>query len=367
MRKKKKFTWFFVAIILFVFYISFFYMERTEINDVDILLVIGVDKVDEGYQVTGLYNKNGGVDQATGGTKLIDGTGSSFYEAYQDLVRKNLKSVSIAHTTYFVFGEDVAKEGILPCLDYVERDQTVKMNAMIYILRDTTANKLLQKSINAKTQIQEDLTAISDKQVDNLKVVDNTLLRVSQRLEEGYGTLLVPYLVSEGDYLYINGYGIFEEDRLVGYLDGEQSMALDLLRNRLRTYPIYLNGQIALEITESQTAKEVSIVNGGLRTAMHISFESDIKEVTTTDHLYEDYYIQQLEELQNQYIANKVDELIEIAETYNIDLFGVADKFRSTYSRDWETISSNWNYYFRNIIYQYDIQSQTAQSYVVAS
>lgn len=367
MEKRKRYTWFFVGFILIVFYISFFYMERTEISDIDILLVVGIDKEEDGYHVSGLYNKNGGVDESTGGTKLIDGRGTTFYEAYQDLIQKNKKSVSIAHASYFIFGEGAAKAGMSQCLDYIEREQTVKMDALVYLLKDSSVYDFMKKSIEDQVQFSDDLNAISEKQVDERKVVDNTVSKVGEKLLGHEQNLFIPYLVSEEDYLYLNGYGVLKEDSLIAFLDREQSMTLDFLRNRLRSYPIYLDTQVGLEITDSEVHSEVKIVNGTLQVQLNIQFESDIKEVTSTDHVYEDYYVKQLEYQQNEYMVNQIKDLLLVSEEYQLDVIDVADKIRTTYTEDWDTISSKWDYYLSNISYQYIIKSQTAQSYVVAS
>lgn len=367
MEKRKRYTWFFVAVILLVFYISFFYMERTEISDVDLLLVVGIDKTDTGIRVTGLYKKNGGVEEATGGTKLIDGEGQTFYEAFQELQKKNLKSVSIAHATYFIFDEAAAKAGMTECLDYIERDQTVKMDAMVYILKDDNVGDFMKKSIEQETQLSQDLNAISEKQVDNIKKVDNNIVKIMEHLEKESNQLFIPYLVSSGENLYVNGYGVIQNDSLVTMLTHDQSLTLDLLRNRLRSYPIYLNHEIGLEITDSWVGSDVTIVNGGLQVNLMVDFSTDIMEVTNGDHVYEDYYINQIVELQNRYIAEKLTELFTVAEQYHLDLVDVAGMIQNNYRMDWETIVSNWPYYFSNIQYHYNITSQAAQSYVVSA
>lgn len=367
MQKRKRYTWFFVAVILLVFYISFFYMERTEISDVDLLLVVGIDKTEDGYHVTGLYKKNGGVEEATGGTKLIDGTGRTFYEAYQDLQRKNLKNVSIAHATFFVFGEGAAKSGMSQCLDYIERDQTVKMDAMVYILKDMSVNSFMEKTLEDETQLSQDLNAINEKQLDQQRVVDNTIVKIAEQLEQTESQLYIPYLVSEDKDLYIDGYGVIKKDSLVAFLDHDQSLTLDFLRNRLRSYPIYLQDEIGLEVTDSWVSREVNIVNGKLVATLTIDFNSDIKEVTTTDHVYENYYIKQIEYLQNEYMADKITSLIHVGEKYQLDLVNVAEMIQKDYSKDWETIVSKWRYYFGDITYEFNITSQAAQSYVVSA
>lgn len=367
MSKRKQYPWFFVAVVLLVFYISFFYMERTEINDVDLLLVVGVDKEAEGYHVSALYNKDGGTDDATGGAQVIDGRGATFYEAYHDLVQKNLKSVSIAHTTFFIFGEGAAKSGMSQCLDYIEREQTVKMDAIVYLLKDMSVYEFMQKTLEDETQFSEELNAIHEKQLDEKKVVDNTIGKVTEKLKDHTQNLFVPYLVTDEDYLYVDGYGVIKHDALVAFLDREQSLTLDFLRNRLRTYPIFLEDGIGLEITESTVGREVQLVNGSLKVKLTIDFESDIKEVTTEDAVYEQYYVQQLVYLQNEYMSERIANLLNVSEKYQFDVVEVGKLIRNTYIYDWEAISSEWNYYLSNISYQYSIKSQTAQSYIVAT
>jgi len=367
MKKRKRYTWFFVLVILLVFYISFFYMERTEISDIDLLLVVGIDKTEDGYHVTGMYNKDGGVDDATAGTHLIDGYGASFYEAYEDLMQKNLKNVSIAHTSYYIFAEGAAKNGLSQCLDYIERDQTVKMDALVYILKDMSVNEFMKKSIDAGTQLVTELRAINEKQLDQMTAVDNTLSKIGDKLGKDYLNQFIPYLVQDKDYIYINGYSVIKNDSLVAFLDREQSTTLDFVRNRLRTLPIYLNSQVGLEITESHVAREVKLVNGELVVDLDITFESDIKEVTSDDYVYEKYYVQQLVYEQNEYIAQRVQALLDAAKEYQIDVVDAANIIRTIYMKDWDTILARWNRYFSNISYQYNIKSQTAQSYVVAT
>lgn len=367
MKKKKRYTWFYVIIVLFVFYFSFFYMERTEISDIDILLVLGIDQIEGGYEVTGLYNKNGGVDEATGGTKLIHGTGRTFYEAYNDLKQKNLKQVSIAHTTFYLFGEGATQSGMTQCLDYIERDQTVKMNAMIYMIRNETVRDFMQRSVDAKNQLNEQLNSISEKQFDDLTLVDNTIGRITESLAEQYNSLFIPYLSTEDEDIYVNGYAIIKHDQLIGYLNREESMTLDFLRNRARTYPIYLEQGVGLEITDSNVNSRVSIVNGKIVVHMEITFETDVKEVATVDQVYEDYYVNRLITQQNKYMSKQIDHMIHLANQYHLDLIDVTNQIRTAYVKDWDTISSNWNYYFSNITYEYNINSQAAQSYVVGN
>ncbi len=366
MNRNKRYTWYYVVVVVLVFYISFFFLERKEISDVDILLVVGVDKEVDGYRITGLYNKNGGSDESSGGTQLMEGKGVSFYAAYNDMVQKNQKNVSIAHNSFYIFSEAAAKGSMKECLDFIGRDQTVKMNANIYLYQGGTLNSLLKKSIENKMQLQDVLKGISAKREDELKKVDNTINYVNEMLEEEGKVIYLPYLVMNQKNIYVNGYGAIKEDRLVLFLDEQQSLTLDFLRNRVRTYPVYLKNQVNVEITDSQVRNEVKISNGNIIFTIHVWLESEIREVTSNDHVFVDYYMNQIRNLQNSYMAYQITDLIQSTKSYKLDVVGASDLLRTTYNNDWETISSDWNNFFSKISYQYIIESQTAQSFVVA-
>ena len=99
---KARNCWFYIAIALLTLYICFFYMERTEIGDVDIVRVLGIDYEGGRYRVSALYNNNGEAEAEEGSIMLVDGRGGSVYEAFNEMVRKNKRDISIAHTTYYL-------------------------------------------------------------------------------------------------------------------------------------------------------------------------------------------------------------------------------------------------------------------------
>ena len=364
MKKRKRYTYFFVFAILITFYFSFFYMERTEIGDVDILLVVGIDKNDEGYQLTALYNKNGGVDEATGGAKVIEGTGSSIYAAYNNMVTRNIKNISIAHATHYILSEEVAKSGVRECFDFIQREQTAKMNATVYLLQNSSVNEYMKKTVENESSFMDDLRAISNRQLDELKEVDNTISDIVRFLSKENQTFFIPYLVNNEDELYVGGYGAIKDNIFVTYLDTDQSRTLDFVRNRTRTYPVYLDNQVCLEITDSSVNRKVKIKNGNVEVDVNATFESDVKEVTSTDDVFEEYYIERLEQMQNYYMEQQMQNLLQVAAENKIDVLDILEGLRVSYTNDWDTVSKHWNKYVSNILYHYNISSQAAQSYV---
>lgn len=364
-KTKQTYTWIYLLFILGVFYLCFFKMERTEIGDIDIVRVLGIDYRDNKFVLTALFNQNGGADTASEGIRVIDGTGTTVYEAYENLKRKNKRNVSIAHTTYYIVSDQTARSGLLKCMDFIARDQTVKMNAMIYVMLTEDINLFIKDSVNQELFIHDDLAAIKEKQMDQQKRVDNTISQVLNELKNPYSNLLLPYLAYQEGALFINGYAVFREDTLYSYMDYETSLAIDLFRERLRTCPLYLNNSTAVEIMDYDVTKTAKIVNGELYIQIAVDFASDIKEANEAEEVYQGYQLEQWNREQNAYVQKILEHIVLQAKTNQLDLLGIGYEVRNQLSRDWETLHNNWEYHFNNTLYDYKITSRIGKNYIV--
>ena len=239
------------------------------------------------------------------------------------------------------------------------------MNAQVLLYSEGNVNEFMKKSLDDETFLQDDLAAIDEKQLYTKKKVDNTIADVVSVLDDNEENLLLPYLVYNDKELFIDGYGVFQGDKLKLYLDTKTSTAVDFFRNRLRTYPIYLKNSVGVMVTDSKVSKKLEIVNGIIQVNVQIYFQSDIKEVRDQEAVYQTYYINQIESLQNEYVREMLKNLVDLTKEYHVDLLELKKEARKQYTKDWDSISSKWDRNFEKMNYKYNISSQAAQSYVV--
>lgn len=136
-----------VKIILFVLLICSFLlvgcthdMNRREIDEINFIHVMGIDYSDGEYMLTVIYSSSQGADPEKGSAGQEEtsvGRGTSPYEAYESIKLKNKKSISIANTGYFLIGERASEKGISTCLDFLSRDETTKMDSLIFVTKGT--------------------------------------------------------------------------------------------------------------------------------------------------------------------------------------------------------------------------------------
>ncbi|SFR83023.1 Ger(x)C family spore germination protein [Anaeromicropila populeti] len=364
-RNKKSFQKFTILFILVVCYGCYFQMEHNELSDVDIIRVLGIDKSADGYKITALYHDNN-AGNSDAGMKAMEGEGDSVYQAYENMKRKNNRSLTIGHTSFYLFSDSVCSDGLLNCMDFISRDQTVKTNASVFILENENINTFLKKTIDDKLFIHESLASISSKQKAVLTKIDNTLLDVLDGITDDSKNLLLPYLVADNSSLYPNGYAVFKGDQLYDYLDYDTSLALDLFRKRLRSFPVFLENNVDLEITNYKVNETASLDKQNLILHIQMSFQSDIREVGNNTQIFNEKSLDALQTLQNKYIQSKLDEIISVMKKEKVDLLGIQNLLAAQADLDWNNIQKNWDSYLAAITYQYNIQSKVAKNYIIS-
>lgn len=354
-----KLRWWYVLIVVGILYFSLFYMKRTEIEEVDIIRVLGIDIVENQYVLTGLINKNGGVDKSTSGIEIISAQGNTAYEAYENLVIKNKKVITLAHTSYFILGDQAAKKGMETAMNFLVHDETIKMNSQIFVLKDLTVVELLEETKKKEMFFHEDLEALSQKQLERFRRNPNTLIQVLSKLENTYSSVLVPYLIWKDEYLYIDGYGIFEDKKLYDYLNYEVSMGIDFLQNNIRSYPIYIENNIGLELNNSKLKIKSDIREDQIFITISVNFETDIKEMIGTNNLMNTSQLKDLTSKQNEYIRNILEGALQYSKTTKLDVIGIARLLEIQHPSQWKEIRTDWKNQLGKIEYYFLIDSKT--------
>ena len=366
MNKTKSYYYLAVIFVLFVLYMCFFQMEKNEISDIYIIRVLGIDKDDKGYTVTALYNDNGQspTDSDLGGSGSIQslyGEGDSVYSAFEDMKQKSTCNMTIAHTSFYLIGESAARNGLKECLDYIARDQTVKTNASVYLLQSEKVKNFLVNSIGEELFIHEDLDDITVKQTNQLRKTENTILHILNNLEDTYNTMFLPYLIHEERNLYPGGYAIFKENKLYEYLDYDTSLTIDLLANRLRYYPIYLSGAVGLEAKNYHVFMTIDKDKPVLHIKINLvsNLLEDVVKVNTNSNM------QNLEIAQDEYLKNKINEVIALSKEYNTDLLGIKRIYAKEYGGIKEFKESDWESFFYNAAYQLELDTKISKNNVL--
>lgn len=346
-------------------------MNREEIDEIDLVLVLGIDYSAGDYNISALYSTGGGADSEAGAgpgeEKVAKGKGLTAYEALEDLKQKNKKNITLAQAGSFLIGEEAAKQGIDRALDFLKRDETIKMEALVYIVKEMKASEFIEKGIKNKQTIHEDLDAMEQKQKALLTRNDNTFVNILNDMEQSYSSVLIPYLIGEKSGLLIEGYAVFDELKLVDYLDRDTSDGVNFFRNIMRSFPIYLDKEVSLAVSYTKTKLSADLVDNAVTITIKVDFETMLKEILTKENIFTQEELLRLTDAQNQYVISVLKKPVEYSKKSGMDILNLARIVENQNVRGWKGIEGSWDQLITNIEYRYQVRSQITKSFILGN
>lgn len=363
-------TLFLISILLLVAFIfsgCTHDMNRKEIDEINLIRVLAIDFEENEYTLSGLFSTSGGADPESGeaSEEITKGTGKTPYEAYEDLKAKATKSISLGHNGYFLIGDTAAENGIDICLDFLSRDETIKMDTLFFVVKDSKAVDFMEKGIENKQKIHEDLEAIQQKQEELITRNDNTLVNLLNEMKQTYSSVLVPYLVPEESSFLSPGYAVFDQLKLRDYLDEETSTGINFVKNIIRNHPIYLENQVGLLISHSTTNLDSKLEDEKIVITIKVDFETMVKEVNTSDYIFTGDRINELTKEQNRFLYEVINMAVNYSKATGLDILQVARMVEKQNMKEWQDLEANWADTISDIEYKYIFNSRISKSFIL--
>lgn len=333
----------------------------TEIDEINLVRVMGIDYEEEEYTISALFTTIEGKEEVT------KGKGKSPYAAYEDLKIRAKKAISIGHTAYFLIGEAAASNGIDTCLDFLSRDETIKMDGLFYITQNSKAVDFLEKAMKNEQKVNEDMEVLRQKQEIMLTRNDNTLVNLINEIKQPYQSVLIPYVVAEEKSFLMPGYTVFDDLKLRDYLDEETSAGVNFIKNIIRNYPIFLDGDVALLITFSETHIASNWESNKLKIKIKIDYETMIKEVNTSDNIWAIDYIEGLNRKQDDYVFDVIERAIKYTKATGLDILQLARFVENQNIKEWEDIKKTWDTAISEIQYNFEFNSRISKSFLLGA
>jgi len=342
--------------------------NKTEIDEIDFIHILSIDYLENKIVLTAVFSEssNSGSDEMS--VKTISGKGKNMFEAYEDLKKNNNKNISIAHTSFYLIGEDAGKLGLSNYIDYLSRDETIKMNAFVFVTKDMDASKFLVNTINDESTIHKDLDAINQKEKQKIKRFNNKISDLFNVIENNK-PILIPYVIILENGFTVEGLSVFKDLKLYDYLDSNTSLGYNLLKNNIKTLPVYLDNGDGLLITNPSVKFDPIIINNKIHININLKLYSTIKEIKAENlNIMEEIInqnnkldiIDSLSERQEDYINTLCDKAINYSISSGIDIFDIQGKVLN--NLDLKDLNEEWKEIIKNINYNIKIKSQITRS-----
>lgn len=337
-----------------------------ELNDLAITSAIGIDKTDDGYKVTAQVvntQKEGTDNNSSSDPKIIiyEHTSKTVQEAVRYMVLESPKRLYPNHMQVIIISEDVAKDGILGSLDLFFRDSELQKNFYVLISKDVSANQILKTltpadsivSSNIKKSLESDSSYLGITELVTYDELINTYLNPNKEISLPSVTLKGKMKGSDkidnieqsdsSTKVVLSQMAIFKDDKMIGYLDDKQSIALSFIKGKINNTIIKYKcngGYVVVETTNSKSS--INVDNKG-NFRIKISGDAAINEVSCDINLENDNSISKINKQVNKEIKKNVNNTIKyVKNNYNSDIFNFLDiLYKNQYSL-YKKISNDW-------------------------
>jgi spore germination protein KC len=365
---RKKWT---LSIILFIVLIPLSgCWDRNELNDLGIVVGLGIDKVGKEYESTIQLVNPGEVAAQKGGSgraaaSVYHEKGQSIFEIHRRMSTISPRKLYFSHLQMLVVGEEVAKEGIDKILDVLSRNYQLRTDFYIVVAKGVKAADILTVLTPVEKIPAQNLFVkleTSDKQwaatgvvkLDDLindltaKGKDPFLTGIEVIGNKNKGTTrnnvetIDPYAK-----LKFYGMAVFRRNKMVGWLNENESKGVNYLlprhiKSTLIKFPCTKRSKIGIELIRSQTKLKGSFEKGKPVIDVNIRAEGNVGEVQCKLDITKPTTIRLLEKKTEKRINQVIKEAVQKSKQFQADIAGFGEVLHRANPKEWKKIGNTW-------------------------
>lgn len=357
-------------------------MGRAEIDKIFITRLISFDVTDKDRVRITITTKNlsvGAGEETSQKSESIVSEGDTVYDAIKSFSEYSDRKVNAGHTEFILFGESLARKGILSYLDFISRHPEFRYNAKVYVVKDDTASSFVERANTGNLFVGDRIARIEDNMGRTSLVSPVTLNEVLFILDEKNLDTFIPYIEpiptrTTGEKpgtcdILITGYSLFSEDRLVRFLSKEQSRSINWLMNRITSGIITVKDQkgqeVSMVIIKGACKTIPRVVGNELHCSVEVSFTTNVGEIMGGKSVLDKASLDYLTTQQEKIIKSEVENTIKIAQENNSDHFSMISRFRMKYPLMWDYFRENWKELFPDIKFDVSVNSRIDGTYMI--
>jgi spore germination protein len=333
--------------------------EQRIIDDLALINAVGYDVTDNEKNPLKLtvtfpfITKDGNYDR-----KTIIVEGKSSKEAREKVRLKTNLRLESGQVRVSMYGQEVAKQGMLPYIQSLVRDPSIGTRAKLALAEDKASDVLMlqikSEGQNA-TYLEQFLTKLNR---ENLRTNYNIYQFLRDYYDDGIDPILPVFKVEKNNIAF-NGIGLFHEDKLVEILKPSKARYLFIFREEMK------QGNLVEQIDVGEEEKASIMLNYELKehrievqstsknskkASIYIELIGDVIEYTGKEEISDPKNQKKIENIISKKINQEGKELIVKLQKLQVDPLGVNRYVRNKMNyREWKALDKYQSYQDMNI------------------
>lgn len=349
--------------------------NRRELNELSILLGLGIDKEKEQYLITAqvvnpseIASKQGGSGKAP--VVVYQGKGETLFEAIRKITTVAPRKLYFAHLRILVFGEELAKEGIGELIDLLLRNSEVRNDFYITVSKESRAADILKvltplekipaNSLFASLETSSKAWAPTegvtlDKLTSNM-VSDGmnpilTGIEIKGNVQDGEMTKNLEQTKPK-TFLQYKGLAIFIQDKLIGWLNESESRAVHYAFGKVKSSVGYIKcpqgGKVVIEVFRTKAKLNSELYEGEPYGSVNVKVQGNVGEVECRGlDLTKPQSISYLEKESEKTLTENIKSTIKhVQRNFRSDIFGFGEALYRSEPDYWNKHKKDWDQIF---------------------
>lgn len=353
--------------------------NRRELNELAVTVAMGLDKKGN-YILLSQQIVNPGAIASKGGTSpsgapvtLFQEMGSGVMEAGRKMTTESTRKVYTGQLQMLIISEELARDGLGDILDHISRDHQYRRDFFVVIARGTRAENILK----IFTPIERIPASKMNRSLDNSAGAwgATTAVRMDQFMSDIIGKgkeAVLPGIkvvgkqalgetqenveqIDPGADLQFNGLAVFKKDRLIGWLNEEESKGYNYTQGEIESTTVVFpcpqgKKNITVEVLRTEEDTQFKKVNGKPEMDVKISLEGNVADAQCAIDLSKPETIDHLEKLTERNIKQSISAALKAAQKkYKVDIFGFGGVINRNDPKYWEQVRKQWNQKFPDL------------------
>ena len=330
--------------------------DYRELSDMAMISNIAIDKENDKYkvivQVLDSSQSKAGEGSLSPSVTVYDSIGKTLHEAFRNVTLESPKKLYIGHVDTVLIGENAVKEGISEFIDFILRDPEMEKDFNLIISSEPVKDAMnvlpplvsipsenVSSSIEIASEIQGMVTNVSfDEFVSNILVkgIDPVLPTLYIKKVETDNEEINP----EKRLVLSKKLGIFNDDKLVNYLNDDASLGYNLLNNEgtssIISFKCDKDAYASIELLGAKSGFTYDKDKNVIKIKMDLT--GTLSELNCNMDITKEKEIKELEEMLKKRIKEILDELITSLNENNSDFIGIGKYL----------YQNNYKYYKKN-------------------
>jgi spore germination protein KC len=358
--------------------------HKIPLEDIQAILIAGID-VSEGMvelTVMSVGSQPGSGDKkGEEAIKIYEATGKTVFEAKQNLSLYNDKHLIWAHLEYIIIGEDTARAGIAPHLDFFLRHHENRLTDDLIVAKNMTAREFIRSTDTAQPKINEKIRHLfKDAEIKStirnvnlktwaLKHLSDTMYVILPVLSTTERTHKEKEQQEEGTQkkdIRTDGYAVFNrEGKLIDYASLEYSRGINWITDEIHSTAVVIEpesgAQLSAQIIRSKTKLEIDEEAVSLNVDISLIF--NIPEYTGNKELYDLEYGGLIKGKLEDMIEKEVIDTVKYLQSLDADAINIGNVYYHKYPKRWPMMKDMWEEKFRQMNVNVSVRSTLRNTY----